>query len=225
MREYIIDAKDMNEKELNRSIKEHAITYDKLIIKNPQSRHNIAAGVTEEVEIEIDGSAGYFIGTMIDGPRIHVKNNAGWFAGDNMTRGELIIEGGAGDGAGQGIYGGTVVVKGNTGSRTGEIMKGGTVIIGGNSGFMTGLLMMGGRLIVLGDVTDDAGESIMRGTIYVLGNVKSLGKNAKMEQSTLEDQKQLKEILTKYGFEITDIDYTNFKKITKITNKALWGDK
>ncbi|MDO5825669.1 MAG: tributyrin esterase [Methanosphaera sp.] len=221
MSEYIIDAKDMEEKELTRSIKEHAINYDKLIIKNPQSRHNIAAGVTEEVEIEIDGSAGYFVGTMIDGPKIHVKSNAGWFAGDNMTRGELLIDGSAGDGAGQGIYGGTVVVKGNVGSRTGEIMKGGTVIIGGNSGFMTGLLMMGGTLVVLGNVTDDAGESIMRGTIYVLGEVKSLGKNAQMKQSTLEDQKELKRLLTKYGFEITDIDYTNFKKITSKSNRAL----
>lgn len=223
MREYIIDAHGMNEKELNRSIKEHAINYDKLIIKNPQSSHNIAAGVTENVEIEIDGSAGYFVGTMIDGPKIHITRNAGWFAGDNMTKGELIIEGGVGDGAGQGIYGGTVVVKGDAGSRTGEIMKGGTVIIGGNSGFMTGLLMMGGRLIILGNVTDDAGESIMRGTIYVLGQVKSLGKNAILEQSTLEDQEELKEILTKYGFEISDIDYTNFKKITNKSNRPVYG--
>lgn len=223
MREYIIDAKNMDEKQLNRSIKEHAIDYDKLIIKNPQSRHNIAAGVTEDVEIEIKGSTGYFIGTMIDGPKIHVTKNAGWFAGDNMTNGELIIEGGAGDGAGQGIYGGTVVVKGDAGSRTGEIMKGGTVIIGGSSGFMTGLLMMGGNLIVLGDVTDDAGESIMRGSIFVLGEIKSLGKNAQMEQSSLEDQKELKKILTKYGFEISDVDYTNFKKITSQSNKHLLG--
>lgn len=221
MREYIIDAKNMDEKELNRTIKENAIKYDKLIIRNPQSRHNIAAGVTEEVKIVIEGSAGYFAGTMIDGPEILITKNAGWFAGDNMTRGELIIEGGTGDGAGQGIYGGTVVVKGDAGSRTGEIMKGGTVIIGGNSGFMTGLLMMGGQLIVLGNVTDDVGESIMRGSIYVLGEIKSLGKNAKMEQTTLEDQKQLKTILTKYGFEITDIDYTNFKKITNKSNQRL----
>ena len=214
MREYTIDAKDMDEKTLNRSIKEHALDYDKLIIKNPQSKHNIAAGLTEEVEIEIVGSAGYFVGTMVDGAKIHITRNAGWFAGDNMTGGELIIEGGSGDGAGQGIYNGTVVVKGDTGSRTGEIMKGGTVIIGGNSGFMTGLLMMGGRLIVLGDVTDDAGESIMRGTIYVLGQVKSLGKKAVLKHTTLDDQNELKEVLTKYGFELSDIDYTNFKKIT-----------
>ena len=133
-----------------------------------------------------------------------------------MTKGELIIDGTAGDGAGQGIYGGTVIVKGNAGSRTGEIMKGGTVIIGGNSGFMTGLLMMGGKLIILGDVTDDVGESIMRGSIFVLGNVKSLGKNATMEEITPEDLKELEEILTEYGFDLTDTDYANFKKIVNI---------
>lgn len=216
MKEYVIDAKDMDEKTLNRSIKHQAQFHDKLIIDNPDSMHNICAGLTEDVEIEIKGSAGYFVGTMVNGSKIHINGNAGWFAGDNMTEGELIIEGTAGDGAGQGIYGGTVIVKGSTGSRTGEIMKGGTVIIGGNSGYMTGLLMMGGKLIILGDVTDDVGESIMRGTIYVLGNVKSLGKNAVMDNATSDDQKELKEILTEYGFELTDSDYTNFKKIVNM---------
>ncbi len=216
MKEYVIDANEMAEKDLNRSIKEHAASHDKLIIENPESKHNICAGLSEDVDIEINGSAGYFVGTMVNGPKIHINGNAGWFAGDNMTKGELIIEGTAGDGAGQGIYGGTVIVKGNAGSRTGEIMKGGTVIIGGNSGFMTGLLMMGGKLIILGDVTDDVGESIMRGSIFVLGNVKSLGKNATMEEITSEDQKELEEILTEYGFDLTDTDYANFKKIVNI---------
>ncbi|MBE6501129.1 MAG: tributyrin esterase [Methanobrevibacter thaueri] len=216
MKEYVIDAENMDEKELNRTIKEQAISHDKIIINNPESRHNICAGLTEDVEIEINGSAGYFVGTMVNGPRIHINGNAGWFAGDNMTEGELVIEGTAGDGAGQGIYGGTVLVKGSTGSRTGEIMKGGTVIIGGNSGFMTGLLMMGGKLIILGDVTDDVGESIMRGSIYVLGEVKSLGKNAVMQEAAPEDQNELREILTEYDFELSDADYKNFKKIVNI---------
>ena len=165
MKEYVIDAKNMDEKELNHTIKEQAAYHDKLIIENPESKHNICAGLTEDVDIEINGSAGYFVGTMVNGPKIQINGNAGWFAGDNMTKGELIIEGTAGDGAGQGIYGGTVIV---------------------------------------------------RGSIYVLGDVKSLGKNAIMEKTTLEDQNELKEILTKYGFELTDIDYTNFKKIVNI---------
>ena len=76
--------------------------------------------------------------------------------------------------------------------------------------------MMGGRLIILGDVTDDVGESIMRGTIYVLGSVKSLGKNAKIDEITTEDQEELKEVLTEYGFKLSDEDYANFKKIVNI---------
>ena len=76
--------------------------------------------------------------------------------------------------------------------------------------------MMGGKLIILGDVTDDVGESIMRGSIYVLGDVKSLGKNAVMQEITLEDQEELKEILTEYGFKLSDNDYSNFKKIVNI---------
>jgi glutamate synthase domain-containing protein 3 len=81
---------------------------------------------------------------------------------------------------------------------------------------MTGLLMMGGRLIILGDVTDDVGESIMRGTIYVLGDVKSLGKNAVMEKITSEDKKELEGILTEYDFELTENDYSSFKKIVNM---------
>ena len=46
-----------------------------------------------------------------------------------------------------------------------------------------------------------------------------------MEQTTLDDQNELKEVLTKYGFELSDIDYTNFKKITNETNKHVYGGK
>ena len=87
MKEYVIDAKDMDEKELNRCIKKQAAHHDKLIIENPESRHNICAGLIEDVEIQINGSAGYFVGTMVNGSKIHINGNAGWFAGDNMTKG------------------------------------------------------------------------------------------------------------------------------------------
>ena len=80
MKEYVIDAKDMDEKELNRAIKQHAKSHDKLIINNPESRHNICAGLIEDVDIEINGSAGYFVGTMVNGANIHINGNAGWFA-------------------------------------------------------------------------------------------------------------------------------------------------
>lgn len=126
---------------------------------------------------------------------------------------------------GQGIYGGTVVVKKSAGSRTGEIMKNGTIIIGGNSGFMTGLFMMGGRIIVLGDLAEDAGESIIRGTIYVRGEIKSLGKNAKVEDINPEDEEELRETLTSYGFNLEDEDYKAFRKIVPRSKRPFYGEE
>jgi len=223
MEEFIIDAQDKTPREVNRAIKKAAKDKDKIIIKNPNAMHYMMAGLTKSVEVFIDGSAGYFVGTMIHGARIHVNGNAGWFPADNMTEGELIIDGSAGDGVGQGIYGGTVVVNRDAGSRTGEIMKNGTIIIGGNSGFMSGLFMMGGRIVVLGDISDDAGESIIRGVIYVKGKIKSLGKNAKIEKINEDDENELKDLLPAYGFNLKPEEYNEFKKIVPLSKRPFYG--
>ncbi|MDZ4170992.1 MAG: GXGXG domain-containing protein [Methanobacteriaceae archaeon] len=223
MREIEIDAQSKTPREINRALKAMAKEYDRIIIKNPNAKHYLVAGLTDDVEVVIDGSAGYFVGTMVHGTRIKINGNAGWFPGDNMTEGELIVEGSAGDGVGQGIYGGHVVVKKDVGSRTGEIMKNGTIIIGGNSGFMTGIFMMGGRLIILGDIAQDAGESIIRGTIYVMGEIKSLGKNAKVEEIDDNDKKELKELLPTYGFELDDKNYDKFRKIVPRSKRPFYG--
>jgi glutamate synthase domain-containing protein 3 len=223
MQEFEINANHKTPRDINQAIKKSAKENDKIIIKNPNAMHYIAAGLTEPVEVLIDGSAGYFVGTMIHGAKIHINGNAGWFPADNMTEGEVIIDGSAGDGVGQGIYGGVVIVKRDAGSRTGEIMKNGTIIIGGNSGFMSGLFMMGGRIIVLGDISNDAGESIIRGVIYVKGDIKSLGKNAKVEEINDQDKKELHELLTNYGFQLTENDYENFRKIVPRSNRPFYG--
>jgi len=223
MQEFEINANHKTPREINQAIKKSAKENDKIIIKNPNAMHYMAAGLTEPVEVLIDGSAGYFVGTMIHGAKIHINGNAGWFPADNMTEGEVIIDGSAGDGVGQGIYGGVVVVKRDAGSRTGEIMKNGTIIIGGNSGFMSGLFMMGGRIIVLGDISNDAGESIIRGAIYVKGDIKSLGKNAKVEEINDKDKEELIELLTNYGFQLTEDDYKKFKKIVPRSNRPFYG--
>jgi methylamine---glutamate N-methyltransferase subunit B len=225
MQEFKIDANHKSSREVNSALKSSARENDRVIIENPNAMHYLAAGLTEPVEVVIDGSAGYFVGTMIHGARIHIKGNAGWFPADNMTEGEVLIEGSAGDGVGQGIYGGTVVVRKDVGSRTGEIMKNGTIIVGGNSGFMSGLFMMGGRIIILGNISDDAGESIIRGTIYVGGEIKSLGKNAKVEEVGPEESEELKETLTTYGFELTDDDYKKFTKIVPRSNRPFYGQE
>lgn len=225
MREIEIDAQSKTSREINREIKTLAEDYERIILKNPNAMHYLAAGLTKPVEVVIDGSAGYFVGTMIDQAQIKINGNAGWFAGDNMTEGELIIEGSAGDGIGQGIYGGTIVVKRDVGSRTGEIMKNGTVIVGGNSGFMSGIFMMGGRIIVLGDIAEDAGESIIRGAIYVLGQIKSLGKNAHVVEIDESDKNELKELLPSYGFNLEESKYDQFRKIVPRSKRPFYGQE
>lgn len=183
---------ELGTKETNRALRK---SKGKVRLINPNSTHFLVAGLRKNLEVEIEGSAGYYLGTCIDGPKIHVTGNAGWYAGDNITKGEILIEGGAGDGVGQGLYGGTVTVKNNCGSRTGQLMKNGTVIVGGDSGFMTGLYAFGGRIIVCGDVGLSAGESIIGGEIYVGGKIQSLGKNAKKQKVSKEEQDQIIKIL------------------------------
>jgi methylamine---glutamate N-methyltransferase subunit B len=225
MQEFKIDANQNTPREVNRRIKKAAPENDLITIENPNAMHYLAAGLTEPVKVVIDGSAGYFVGTMIHGASVHIKGNAGWFPADNMTDGEIIIDGSAGDGVGQGIYGGTVVVRKDVGSRTGEIMKNGTIIVGGNSGFMSGLYMMGGRIIVLGNISEDAGESIIRGAIYVGGDIKSLGKNAKVEEIDPEEEIELKELLTKYDFDLKEEKYQKFRKIVPRSDRPFYGQE
>ena len=106
-----IDSSSISPRELNKKIRLFDKEYDKIVIKNPGAEHNLVAGFVGESDIVIEGSAGYFAGTMLDKAHLKINGNAGWFVGDNMTSGEIIVEGSAGDGAGQGIYGGTLVVK------------------------------------------------------------------------------------------------------------------
>ncbi|MEA4957685.1 hypothetical protein SDC9_24009 [bioreactor metagenome] len=219
-----LDFSSMTPREANQKIKEVSTQYNKILIKNPNAMHYLVAGLTEEAHIEVEGSAGYFAGTMLDKAQLIIHGNAGWFVGDNMTGGEIIVDGSAGDGAGQGIYDGILVVKNNAGSRTGEIMKGGTVVIGGDSGFMTGIFMMGGRIIVLGDLGEDAGESIIRGAIYVKGSVQSLGQNAKIVDISEENLEELKSTLNKYNFDLSDEDYKSFKKIVPKSKRPFYGN-
>jgi glutamate synthase domain-containing protein 2 len=192
-----LDASKMQTRELNRLLRGSGS--ERVLIENPGGLHNVGAGLKGDRLVEIDGSVGYFAGTMIDGPRISITGNAGWFLGDNMTGGLIHVRGHAGNGVGQGIYGGRVVVDGDAGDRTGALMKSGGIVIGGNSGIMTGLYMMGGDVAVLGRPGDFAGESMIGGNIYFSGGEPQLGKNAKVVECSDADRRHLAEILVGTG--------------------------
>ncbi|MEM3041005.1 MAG: glutamate synthase-related protein [Nitrososphaerota archaeon] len=204
-----IEANDLTTRQLNKALKDLSGRAERILIKDPKGKHHIAAGLCRKVEIDIEGSVGYFVGTMIDGPKIRIHGNAGWFAGDNMTSGEIVVEGHVGNGPGQGIYGGLVVIRGDAGDRAGALMKRGTLIIGGNTGIMTGLYMMGGEIIVLGNIGDYAGESIIGGQIIFTGDAPILGKNAKVVKLIKDEEERVHRCLNEYGFNASP----PFKKI------------
>lgn len=213
----VIDVAKIQVREINRSLK-HSV--GKVKLANPNSAHFLAAGLCKDLKIEVDGSAGYYLGTCMDGPSIHVNGNAGWFPGDNITGGTIVIEGTSGDGTGQGLYGGTIVVKGSCGSRTGQLMKGGTIIVGGDSGYMTGLYAFGGQIIICGDVGESAGESLIGGTIYVGGKIPSLGKNAAARKVMPKEYSAVEESLAKFGIKAP----RRFSKIVSLKKRIYHVD-
>ncbi len=224
MNEYVMDAKGLTTRQINESLKKllREEKYKQVIIENPSAKHFIAAGVTKTASrITINGSVGYYLGTIINGPVITVNGNAGWYPGDNMTSGEIIIRGNAGDGCGQGMYGGTLVILGDVGSRLGQIMKAGTIVVKGNSQFMTGLYMQGGSIICLGDAGDGCGESIIGGEIYIGGEIKGLGKNAHIEKLDNTDEALVSRVLEQY--ELGSLSNYDFKKITPAQKRPFYN--
>jgi glutamate synthase domain-containing protein 3 len=216
-----IDLKDKAPREANKQIKEQAKKGEDMAIENPHSMHFLCAGLDleKQIDIQVNGDVGYYAASMVNNAKIKINGRAGWYPADNMTSGEVVIMGDGGDGAGQGMYGGTLVVHGNTNSRTGQLMKNGLIIVKGNSGFMTGLYMMNGCIIVCGDLDEYAGESIIGGVIYFGGDCKSLGKNAKIEKITSEEEVMLNKILKEHEIKK---EVKKFRKIVPISKRPFY---
>lgn len=219
--EVTIDASNATARTLNRELRKLTNNgVKKATIKNVDGIHYLAAGLNGNVRLTIEGSPGYFLGTMMSGPEITVIGNTGWFAGDNMTEGSLTINGHTGDGLGQYMNNGKIIVAGDAGDRVGALMRGGTILVGGDTGIMTGLYMISGRIIVLGNLGDFAGEMIIGGEIYFSGKVESLGKNARVAEVSLEEREELKRIIESAGF---DTDYS-FSKIVPKQKRPFYGE-
>lgn len=204
-----IDLSEMPIRTANEVIRGYGAIHESIDIINPDARHYIAVGLTNPVDVSIQGSAGYFCGGLSDGPRIRVEKNVSWGVGDNMLSGTIIVGGNAGAIAGVALRGGDIVIKGNMGSRSGQVMKKGTLCCAGNSSFMAGYMMYGGRIIILGDSGDKVGENMAGGEIFVGGQVQSLGSDARLCQPTDEDLASIHEFLQTHGLAFSG----TFKKI------------
>lgn len=215
------DAAGAKAKEVNIKIRELMKEgYGTIAVKNPRAQHSLGVGILNRLNLNFEGSLGYFGCGLIDGPNIHISGRVGWSCAENMMAGTVVIEKNAGSLFGAAIRGGDLVCKGQAGARVGIDQKGGTIIVGDSVGAFTGFMMQRGRMIILGDAGDNLGDSMYDGTIYVGGNVASLGVDCVDGEMTDLDVKWLKDKLALYEMEAPN-GVENMRKL--VSGKQLWN--
>ncbi|MDH3693582.1 MAG: GXGXG motif-containing protein [Gammaproteobacteria bacterium] len=216
-----IDAAELDGNEINLKIRELMTDgYGTITVKNPGAKHSVGVGILNRLNLNFEGSLGYFGVGLIDGPNIRISGRVGWSCAENMMAGTVVIEKNAGSTFGAAIRGGDLVCKGDVGSRTGIDQKGGTIIIGGRTGAFSGFMMQRGRMIVCGDAGKNLGDSMYDGTIYVGGKVESLGVDCVPGELTDLDVQWLTGKLDMYGIK-TPNGVENMNKY--VAGKQLWN--
>ena len=214
-----IDLAEISVREANELIRKYGAEKEDVELINPDARHHLGVGLTEDINVKIRGSAGYFCAGLTDAARFEVENNVGWGLGDNMYTGSVVVGGNAGAIAGVAIRGADVVVKGNMGSRSGQVMKAGTLCCAGNANFMAGYMMYGGRIIILGDSGESVGEDMAAGEIFVGGDVLGLGSDATLTDTEASEIDDVMAFLDRYGLSFKG----TFKKVVNAGKKLRYA--
>lgn len=216
-----LDAADLTAKEVNLKIRELMESgHGTITVKNPGAKHSLGVCILNRLNLNFEGSLGYFGCGLVDGPNINVSGRVGWSCAENMMAGRVVIEKNAGSTFGAAIRGGDLVCKGDVGSRTGIDMKGGTILVGGRTGAFSGFMMQRGRMVVLGDAGMNLGDSMYDGTIYVGGKIDGLGVDAVEAEMTELDASWLEHKLSLYGMSAPN-GAANMTKI--VAGKQLWN--
>ena len=58
-----------------------------ITVKNPRAKHSLGVGILNRVNLNFEGSLGYFGCGVIDGPNIHISGRVGWSCAENMMAG------------------------------------------------------------------------------------------------------------------------------------------
>jgi glutamate synthase domain-containing protein 3 len=215
------DAADMEISDINLKIRELMKTgHGTITVNNPRAKHSLGVGILNRLNLNFEGSLGYFGCGLTDGANIHISGRVGWSCAENMMAGTVVIEKNAGSLFGAAIRGGDLVCRGQAGARVGIDQKGGTIIVGDSVGAFTGFMMQRGRMIILGDAGKNLGDSMYDGTIYVGGKIESLGVDAIEGEMTELDQQWVSRKLGLFGMEAPN----GAENLTKIVSgKQLWN--
>jgi glutamate synthase domain-containing protein 3 len=187
-------------------------------IRAPRGKHNLGVGLTEVIDITIEGNAGYFVGGLGGrrdgtGPKITVDGFVGWSVGENLMGGTVRVRGSASQSAASSARGGTVVVEGDASLRAGISLKGATLAVAGDVGAMAGFMAQSGTILVGGDAGHGLGDSLYEAVIYVGGTISSLGADATVEEMVDDDILQIKRLV-----ELTGFDHIDPGRMTKVVS-------
>lgn len=187
-------------------------------IHHPKGRHAVAVGLTQKVQVNIEGHVGYYCAGMNKQADIIVRGNAGPGVAENMMSGSVTIEGNASQYAGASGHGGILTIKGNTSSRCGISMKGIDIVVGGSVGHFSAFMAQSGRLVVCGDAEHDLGDSIYEAQLFVRGDVASLGSDCIEKQMRPEHAEALDRLLRQAGFNFPASDFRRYGSARKLYN-------
>jgi len=205
-----IDLQQVGIKELNNILqKRDKNNFSSFNIVNPMGAHAIAAGLSSDVRVNIDGHVGYYCAGMNQNSSIVINGNAGVGVAENMMSGKVVVKGDASQSAGATGHGGMLVIEGNASARCGISMKGIDIIVKGSVGHNSAFMAQSGNLVICGDAEDGLGDSIYETVIFLKGNEGLLGADCTEKELNEEHIKELEELLINAGI---DEDPTKFRR-------------
>lgn len=207
-----LNCRELTTREVNSTLADLA-PGTRVVISEPRGTHNLAVGLETELDIVIDGNAGYFIGGLCHGPDITVNGFIGWSVAENLMSGSVRVRGHASECAAASSHGGTVIVEGDASSRAAISLKGGCLLVAGNVGHMCGFMAQAGTILIGGDAEEALGDSLYEAVIYVGGSIRSLGSDARIEELTASDVATVAELSAQAGF-----DHIEPENVTRVAS-------
>lgn len=203
-------------RELNSAL--HAADAGHFRVLNPGGAHALACGLNADLDVTIDGHAGYYCAGMNKAATVTVAGNAGTGCAENIMSGVVRVRGDVSQSLAASGHGGLVVVEGSASARAGISMKGVDIVVGGNVGHMSAFMAQAGRLVVLGDAGADLGDSIYEAELFVRGTVASLGSDCEEKPMTPEHIAALGELLAQAGFDADPSSFRRFGSARRLYN-------
>ncbi len=213
----VYDLKLDDVRTLNKAIHQ-ATGGESFVVEHPGGKHSLAVGINAEIDVDINGHAGYYAAGMNQHGRITIHGNAGVGVAENMMSGTVHVNGDASQSAGATAHGGLLVIGGNASARCGISMKGVDIVVGGNIGHMSAFMAQAGRLVVCGDAGEALGDSIYEARIYVKGSVASLGADCIAKEMRPEHLAELAELLQAAGRDDDPADFTRYGSARTLYN-------